>query len=108
MTALSKSRFRSGLQCLKRLYWQVFPPEELVDEEEEFDLILVQGQEVGELARQAFPGGVLVEESHEHLGAALKRTRALTTPTEPFRGPHCSPETQYNQRTCLVPPFSPV
>lgn len=41
MPNLSKTCFCSGLQCLKRLYWQVFPPEDLPNDEEEFELILV-------------------------------------------------------------------
>lgn len=89
MPNLSKTRFCSGLQCLKRLYWQVFPPEDLQENEDEFELILVQGREVGKLARQAFPGGALVAEDHKNLPGALERTKALLAdPNVPARLGH--------------------
>ena len=80
MPKLSKSRFCSGLQCLKRLYWQCFPPDDFQDDKNgEFNVILEQGREIGELARQAFPKGVLVDEDHKHLADAVAHTQTLLT-----------------------------
>lgn len=52
---LSKSRFVAGVQCLKRLYWQVHEPELADESTESTEAILEQGQEVGRLACMAFP-----------------------------------------------------
>jgi hypothetical protein len=60
---LSKSRFVAGWQCHKQLWLRVHEPEA---KELQVDVVLQdrfdQGQHVGELARQRFPGGVLIEE----------------------------------------------
>ena len=76
---LSKTRFQYGLQCLKRLYLECFRRElaDPVDAGQQaiFDL----GTAVGEVARERFPGGRLIEESYlEHEGA-VETTRALLT-----------------------------
>jgi hypothetical protein len=57
---LSKSRFVAGVQCLKRLYWQVHAPELAAEPDASAYAIMEQGREVGILARQLFPGGVEV------------------------------------------------
>jgi len=66
---LSKSRFTSGLQCHKKLWWEVHErdaPELQPDKvlQDLFD----QGRQVGEAARTLFPGGVLIDLPH-HAGA---------------------------------------
>lgn len=63
---LSKSRFVAGWQCHKQLWLKVHEPaapELVVDVvlQDRFD----QGAEVGALARQQFPGGVLVDLPHD-------------------------------------------
>jgi len=74
---LSKSRFMAGVQCLKRLYFQVHHPELAARPDESVLDALRQGQEVGELARQAFPRGVLVEADQLDLCEAIERTSQL-------------------------------
>jgi len=71
---ISKSKFMAGLQCPKREYLQVRRPElaESVDDGRK-----QQGTEVGSLARQMFPGGVLVAADHMHLPQAIRATREL-------------------------------
>lgn len=74
----------SGLQCLKRLYFEVHEPELATAVDAERQVILDLGKEVGEKARQRFPGGQLVEESHRRPEAALQRTAELMNdPTVP-------------------------
>ena len=58
---LTKTKFVAGSQCLKRLYLAVHSPELAAQPEESDQAIIDQGQEVGLLARQMFPGGVAVE-----------------------------------------------
>ena len=64
MLKLSKSRYLTGLQCLKRLWWSVREPEapELLAGSEAVQL--VRGRTVGELAQRHVPGGVLIELPH--------------------------------------------
>jgi predicted RecB family nuclease len=57
---ISKSRYMAGVQCLRRLFLQVYSPE-LGSGKTAADFALMeQGREVGKLARQLFPGGVEV------------------------------------------------
>jgi predicted RecB family nuclease len=74
--AISKSKFTAGMQCLKRLYFQVHDPD-LKEEVESDNARFEQGREVGLLARSAFPGGVLVVEESWQVEAALTRTTSL-------------------------------
>mgnify|MGYP001608237043 CR=1 FL=1 len=73
---LSKSQYTRGLQCVKSLFLYrhhrdlqdpITPAQQQI-----FD----QGTEVGILARQLFPGGVLIEADHMHPEDALAATRA--------------------------------
>lgn len=59
---ISKSRFCVGLQCLRRLWWEVHEPDtpELRPDERQ-QAIYDRGHHVGELARARFPGGTLVD-----------------------------------------------
>ena len=81
MPSLSKSRFQSGLQCLKRLYLECYN-RELADEiSTAQQAIFDSGTAVGEMARLRFPGGRLVEESHLEHGRAVGTTRAMLADT---------------------------
>lgn len=73
---LSKSRFTTGLQCHKRLWWTVHEPDapELVPDaglQARFD----RGTRVGEVARTHVPGGVLIDLPHTELEARVEATR---------------------------------
>src|SRR5207247_845081 len=59
---LSKSRYLSGLQCHKQLWWRVHEPEapELSPSPGEQNRF-AQGREVGEHARGHVPGGELID-----------------------------------------------
>ena len=77
MHYLSKSRFVAGWQCPKLLWWKVHEPsaEELQPGRVLQDLF-DQGQQVGELARQQFPGGVLIDLPHTAVPERLAATQA--------------------------------
>lgn len=62
---LSKSRYTLGLQCHKRLWWTVHEPDapELVPDGA-LQAVFDQGHLVGELAREQFPGGTLIDIEH--------------------------------------------
>ena len=73
----SKSKFLAGLQCLKRVYLEVHHPQLASQPDASTQAMLDMGIEVGELARNLFPGGVFIEESHRQREAALARTASV-------------------------------
>ena len=79
---LSKSRFMAGRQCHKRLYLECFHPELADPVDAGRQAILDTGTRVGELARDRYPGGVLIAEDHLHHNKAVSSTEeALTDPS---------------------------
>ena len=82
---LSKSRYTAGVQCHKLLWWKVHEPlaVELQPDkvlQDRFD----QGAHVGTLARDRFPGGVLIDQPHQAVyggaAGAIGDTRTLERP----------------------------
>jgi hypothetical protein len=74
---ISKSRFCVGLQCLRRLWWEVHEPDapELqVDPRQQ--AIYDRGHRVGELARTQFLGGTLVDFEPWEVRERLEATQA--------------------------------
>jgi hypothetical protein len=85
---LSKSRFQLGLQCQRQLWLRCHRPD-LADHTTElqqhvFDI----GTRVGELARDRFPNGVLVDEDYLHAPEAIEHTNRLLAdaPSTVFEG----------------------
>jgi predicted RecB family nuclease len=74
---LSKSRYLSGLQCPKRLYLEVHARELATPFDEGTQAILDAGTRVGELARDRYPGGVLVGVEYFKVEEGLAHTAAL-------------------------------
>jgi predicted RecB family nuclease len=73
---ISKSKFVAGVQCLKRLYLQVYEPGLAAGPNASDKAIMEQGREVGLLARRMFPGGVEVDSS-DGVEQAIRATREL-------------------------------
>jgi predicted RecB family nuclease len=66
---LSKSRFTSGLQCHKKLWWEVHEPGAVeLQPDKVLQDLFDQGRLVGQAARTRYPGGVLIDLPH-HAGA---------------------------------------
>jgi predicted RecB family nuclease len=74
---LSKSKFLSGLQCHKRLYLEIYQPALATPPDASTQAILDMGTEIGVLAQQRFPGGVLVKAGFRQREAAVAETAAL-------------------------------
>ena len=74
---LSKSHFLAALQCEQRLYLAIHHPELATRPDAAAQAILDMGSEVGVLARERFPGGVLVDVSFRRGKEALARTAEL-------------------------------
>ncbi len=73
--SLSKTRYVMGLQCHKRLWLHSVEGERPVPDaalQHRFD----EGAQIGELARDLFPGGILISEDHTQLDQALQSTQA--------------------------------
>ena len=74
---LSKSKYVSGLQCHKKLWWEIHEPDapELEpDAAQQF--IFDQGHEVGRVAQTYVPGGVLIDVPHTERQRRLEETDA--------------------------------
>lgn len=74
---LSKSKYTAGVQCLKRLWLQVNEPALAPETDAATQARFDQGTEVGEAARKAFPGGVLIEDGYKDHASAVRRTQSL-------------------------------
>ena len=72
---ITKSRYMSGVQCLKRLYLLVKSPELGTGKSASDFARMEAGREVGKLARQLFPGGVEVRTGNPQ--EAIRITREL-------------------------------
>ena len=84
-TRLSKSRYLSGLQCPRRLYLEIHARELATPFEEGTQAILDAGTRVGELARERYPGGVLVDVEYFKVEEGLARTAALPCRRGPWQ-----------------------
>ncbi len=75
---LSKTRFGAGLQCHKRLFLECYSPKLADPIDPGQQAIFDSGTAVGELARERFPGGCLIEEEYyRHSRAQAKTEKAL-------------------------------
>ena len=72
MAWLTKSRFLSGLQCSKRLWFEVHEP---LDEPPEPDVAVLQGRLFDEFVQQLQPGPVISRENG--MPAAIAATKRL-------------------------------
>ena len=81
---LSKSRFCEGLQCERRLWWHVHEPDapELAVPPS-LQAVFATGHRVGELARERFPGGVIVGHDYWETGAKVADTAAALAARAP-------------------------
>ena len=73
---LSKSKFTTGLQCHRRLWWTVHErdaPELQVDAS--LQVIFDHGADVGEVAREHIPGGVLIDLPYYEVKQRIADTR---------------------------------
>ncbi|MGW8301127.1 MAG: DUF2779 domain-containing protein [Desulfobacterales bacterium] len=78
---LSKSRFLAGLQCHLRLWYQCYNRELIPEVPPSQQAIFDAGHEVGELATQLFPGGILIDEPYFlHKQAVQSTLQAMQDP----------------------------
>src|SRR5580692_8801352 len=74
---LSKTRFTSGLQCHRLLWWTVNEPAAPeLKTSPELAAVCDQGARVGELARNYIPGGELIDLPYWDMEGRVDSTRA--------------------------------
>jgi hypothetical protein len=72
---LSKSRFLAGQQCHLRLWYQCFERELIQEVPPSQQAIFDAGHEVGELATQLYPDGILIDTPYYQHKQAVQSTR---------------------------------
>lgn len=73
---LSKSRVLEYLQCPKRLYLSVHHPE-LKEESADMQARFNVGHQIGEIAQQMYPDGIMIGDERNDLSAALEQTQQV-------------------------------
>lgn len=81
---ISKSRYMSGKRCLLTMWHEVHKPD-LVPEPDDAALAIMEaGHDVGAVAHQAYPGGVLIESDRSEPDMEFLRTEeAMADPNVP-------------------------
>ena len=75
---LSKTTFLYGCQCTKRLWLHKHLPEAVTESSEAQEALFTAGHDVGNLAQQLFPEGVLAcEDRYNNRAAAISKTQQL-------------------------------
>jgi hypothetical protein len=73
---LSKSRFVTGWQCHRLLWWKVHEPNAVeLQPSKVLEDLFNQGRQVGEVARTKYPGGVLIDLPHTQYRQRVAATR---------------------------------
>ena len=111
-TILSKSKYISGIQCLKYLWYIINEPDSIPPYDESALFRFQQGHEVGELAKILYPDGLEVEHGID-IDSELEISRKLTGLAKTgceydFNKIKEYPEkkTEGNRRTLFEPAFS--
>lgn len=84
LPTVSKSKYMAGLQCPK-LLWCHYHRKDLFPEEDEVtQAIFGQGHEVGDYAKQWFPGGIEVERDHWDFEGIVEESTQLLAKRKPL------------------------
>jgi len=83
-TPLSKSRYMSGRQCHKRLWYETNRRNEIPPPDEQTQAIFAQGDAVGAVAKRLFPGGIEVAPGDFYWDRIATRTRELLEARKPL------------------------
>jgi len=85
---LSKSKFLSAFQCEKKLWLEIHEKEKATPPDEIQQAIFSQGHYVGELARDVYPGGVLIDSDYLDIpkGIEITKDELAKSPPSVFEG----------------------
>ena len=76
MRSLSKSQYSKGRKCLKRIWLYNFRNHLSAETSTFQESLFTQGNEVGELARQLYPSGILIDEDYQNPDKSITQTQA--------------------------------
>lgn len=74
LATLSKTKFVTGLQCLKALHYTCFSPKLRDPIPTERQKVFTQGTNIGIYAREVYPGGELINETPRQTAEAVNHT----------------------------------
>lgn len=81
---ISKSRYMSGKRCLVTMWHEIHRPDAIPPLDDAALAIIEAGHDVGEVARRAYPGGVLIESDRSNPEQEFVRTEeAVSDPSIP-------------------------
>ncbi len=85
---LSKSKFLSAFQCEKKLWLEIHEKEKATPPDEIQQAVFSQGHYVGELARDVYPGGVLIDSYYLDIpkGTEITQDELAKSPPSVFEG----------------------
>jgi predicted RecB family nuclease len=76
LTRLTKTKYMCGLQCHKRLWWEMHEPEAPeLEPDAALQALFDSGSRVGEIAREHVPGGVLIDVPYYRPAERVEATR---------------------------------
>ncbi|HPY31138.1 MAG TPA: DUF2779 domain-containing protein [Verrucomicrobiota bacterium] len=82
--SLSKSTFLMGRQCSKLLWFRYNARDQIPAPDEAQQAVFDQGHEVGNLAKQLFPGGIEIDAAPGDFDGAIRRTTEALLPRRPL------------------------
>jgi hypothetical protein len=100
---ISKSTFLMGLQCAKLIWFRYNAKDQIPAPDEATQAIFDQGTEVGELARQLFPGGTMVAPGIFAPDQVIAKTRQVIRERRPMYEAAFEFDGGYARTDILVP-----
>lgn len=81
---ISKSRYLSGLQCPKLIWYQFNAPDQIPPPDADKLAIFEQGHRVGDIAQELFPGGIFIQKGSWKIENVLADTRKIVRLRKPL------------------------
>ena len=103
MTFLSKSKYITGLQCSKLLWYNYNAKDQIPPYSEATLAVFDQGHQVGELAKSLFPGGVEIQGNHTEFEEVLRRSSEALGLRKPLFEPAFRYGNAYARADILLP-----
>ncbi len=101
--SLSKSTYLMGRQCTKLLWFRYNAKDQIPVPDESLQAVFDQGHEVGELAKQLFPGGIEIDTAPGDFDGAIGRTQEALKQRRPIYEATFSHGGGYARADILVP-----
>lgn len=103
LPSLSKSTFLMGRQCSKLLWFRYNAKDQIPQPDEAQQAVFDQGHEVGELAKQLFPGGIEIDSAPGDFDGAIRLTSEAMQQRRPIYEATFASGGGYARADILVP-----